>query len=1053
MGARRAESGHDRSTPRVAPPDPARPTKLTPPDTSGLIARKRLHQLADSRRSGVVWVSGPAGGGKSSFVATWCQSLVDTRVVWFHVDGDDTDPASLFAWLARSVGEPASSGLPRWSVEQAIDPLRFGQRFFRAYADALCADGGDAVLVFDNVHDAAGSPLFCALLHELVKAKSASTTVVLTSRHVPVDALLLITAHPRFAAIGWADLRCTDDEAREMALVLGVAAPAPQVLALAGGWVAALLIMLRYPHVVPDAGSQALPDPARVFDTLAGSTFARLSNAHQSVLSLGAFMPRFDTQALTAVLASEGLLDDIGIDIGDALDDLWRRYFFLERRATEAGRSDYVGHPLLLAFLRERARDAWGEHELVRRVRRCAQFLADAGDIDAAISTYEAVSAWREVATLAEVRFAPWLQQGRMATIAEWLRKFAAVSPPQALDDVRPALERWHGTLLALQRDVAAFDWLERSHRGHLERGQPVQALLAVTARMEAYFLLWEQWSDAGQWADELERLFDLVGHQLPRPLLVRVLSSCASMMFPCFEHPVLARLAGLALEIVKHSADANEQLALSAFLIGYNSWTGKAAVVREVSIIAAAAMNNNVPAAPTVAIQSALAIAMAAYNDGRAADPSVQGFLDHAFELVERHDLQVWAFQCWLSRCAERLFADDVAGVEQALAQCRALCNGRRSAIMLLLMRELMVLNGIGQWHEAARKAQAALEKSADLAGYVLGKHYIALQLAMAGTMIGMPKARVEDLVQAPMALARAQGNHYLDITGSFVLAALHHREGDGRIGDRHLRHAVTTAREASHRHLHPTRAGSIPFFRPLLARAFDIGLETEWLTTLVRQQRVPAPEGVVAWPHRIQVQLLGEFDILIDGVSAWRAGRLPKRAVELVALLALAGHRSVPVAKIVDPLWPDAQGDLAKGSLEATLHRARKALDDPEAITLAQGELTLNRAFVGIDTARLQVWLEWMDRELRSPTVHDVATLRAWCDDLLRRYLGPVAVPYDLSDTAAVFRQQIQTQVVAMATQLVARLRGATDAAHADEFLRQLVARDAALARLIRD
>jgi ATP/maltotriose-dependent transcriptional regulator MalT len=167
-------------------------------------------------------------------------------------------------------------------------------------------------------------------------------------------------------------------------------------------------------------GSPTLPDPARVFDAIAGGTFDSLPDAHRSVLLLGAFMPRFDVQALAAVLGSQGV-----VDFGEALDDIWRRHFFLERRTNDAGRSDYVGHPLLLAFLRGRARAAWGERELVHRVRACAQHLAEAGDVEAATSSYEAVGAWHDVAVLVEARFPQWLQQGHLATIAEWLRKLS----------------------------------------------------------------------------------------------------------------------------------------------------------------------------------------------------------------------------------------------------------------------------------------------------------------------------------------------------------------------------------------------------------------------------------------------------------------------------------------------------------------------------------------------------------------------------------------------------------------------------------------------------
>ena len=238
----------------------------------------------------------------------------------------------------------------------------------------------------------------------------------------------------------------------------------------------------------------------------------------------------------------------------------------------------------------------------------------------------------------------------------------------------------------------------------------------------------------------------------------------------------------------------------------------------------------------------------------------------------------------------------------------------------------------------------------------------------------------------------------------------------------------------------------------RPLLDRALEVGIRPEWVSQLIRQQAVAAPPGAVAWPHRVAVRLLGEFDILIDGVSAWRAGRAPKRVVELIAVLALAGRRTVAVSTVVDQLWPDADGDLAKGSLEAALHRARKALDEPAAITLRQGEVSLNLAMVGVDLARLQTWLTRLEDQLQSAT-HEPPALRQWCEDLCRLYPGPITVPYELSIAAAPARQQLTEKLARVASKLVIQTRRAADTAYADEFVRQLVARDAAMARLIRD
>jgi LuxR family transcriptional regulator, maltose regulon positive regulatory protein len=199
---------------------------------------------------------------------------------------------------------------------------------------------------------------------------------------------------------------------------------------------------------------------------------------------------------------------------------------------------------------------------------------------------------------------------------------------------------------------------------------------------------------------------------------------------------------------------------------------------------------------------------------------------------------------------------------------------------------------------------------------------------MAMANAKLGEFDTAEADL-ELPEHRMKSIGSHYFEVMTAFTRAVIAYGRHDVPQGDRHLRTAVTVAEREGFRHLHPT--WSPAFFSPLLDRALEVGIRTDWVTQLIRQQEIAAPPDAVAWPHRVVVQLLGDFDILIDGVSAWRAGRMPKRAVELIALLALAGHRAVPVSTVIDQLWPDADGDLAKGSLEATLHRARKALDEP--------------------------------------------------------------------------------------------------------------------------
>lgn len=76
--------------------------KITRPRISGVYPRKRLFQIVDNHRhQPVTWVSGPAGSGKTTFIA----SYLDTKnlpCLWYKVDEGDNDIATFFiTWAWR----------------------------------------------------------------------------------------------------------------------------------------------------------------------------------------------------------------------------------------------------------------------------------------------------------------------------------------------------------------------------------------------------------------------------------------------------------------------------------------------------------------------------------------------------------------------------------------------------------------------------------------------------------------------------------------------------------------------------------------------------------------------------------------------------------------------------------------------------------------------------------------------------------------------------------------------------------------------------------------
>ncbi|WP_214406853.1 AfsR/SARP family transcriptional regulator, partial [Pseudonocardia lacus] len=110
-----------------------------------------------------------------------------------------------------------------------------------------------------------------------------------------------------------------------------------------------------------------------------------------------------------------------------------------------------------------------------------------------------------------------------------------------------------------------------------------------------------------------------------------------------------------------------------------------------------------------------------------------------------------------------------------------------------------------------------------------------------------------------------------------------------------------------------------------------------------------------------RLRVEVLGPLRLLVDGTAVEVPG--PKRRAVL-ALLALAEGRTVPVDDLLDALWPAAVPDSGRQALHTHVSRLRahlgpaaRRLRTHEAgyrLDLRPDELDLARARVLLDAAR---------------------------------------------------------------------------------------------------
>lgn len=113
----------------------------------------------------------------------------------------------------------------------------------------------------------------------------------------------------------------------------------------------------------------------------------------------------------------------------------------------------------------------------------------------------------------------------------------------------------------------------------------------------------------------------------------------------------------------------------------------------------------------------------------------------------------------------------------------------------------------------------------------------------------------------------------------------------------------------------------------------------------------------------RKIAINTFGGLSIRKNGSAIPFTRKTPFKILEFIACILSFGARNVPVCKVCDYLWPDADGDKAEKSFTTCLRRARDLLDpnDPAVLIRKAGKISFNPEKVSID-----IWC--LDKSLAS-------------------------------------------------------------------------------------
>jgi ATP/maltotriose-dependent transcriptional regulator MalT/DNA-binding SARP family transcriptional activator len=922
--------------------------KITPPRPARLYPRQRLFELFDRSREmhGLIWVSAPAGAGKTSLAASYL-ALRALPTLWYQVDAGDGDIASFFFYLGLATARIApqhEQPMPVLKPEYLGDLPTFARNYFREFFRRLPQH---CIVVFDNFQNAPLDSPLRELLPVMLHEQPRGLGLVVLSREDPPATLARLRLCDEMSCVDAAQLQLTAEESQGVSAArLGDAQPDHAMLSQlherTQGWVAGLVLLLEQTRTGSTLNPSQIPaGQALLFDYFAGEVFARFTAAEQDFLRKTALFAKVPVPAARELSGNP--------QAAAILDDLTRRNYFTVRHA-----ASYEYHPLFREFLLNRLAAQAEECELRALQQQAAQLLVDAGLIDDAVELFVAAGAWEALTPIVLQQAAGLIAQGRAQVLARWI---AAIPP--ALREHEPWLDYWLGVSRFAYNTVEARLSLERAHRGFTSRQDRAGLLLCWAGIGETLILEFDDLTRLEPWikwlTDELK-----ANPEFPSVAVeLQVVSVMALVMLFCRDESAVVRpwidRATVAIGLIP---DLGVRCRLATCLALHATWSGdlgRLAVIagqaRQWSDTLAAGGRSGIDAQYALYCQTLHQWTAGSGDFGRAASA---GALAHAartgIHAIEHH---LVARGLTASLCQ-----GDLEAARAGLCRLHALAANHKSPRLHLFQYHNLpgwLSLVAGNNPQALNEAQESLRISQVSGATVFHR---ACSHLVAGHALALMRRcdEAQRHIDHALTLARRFDSPFLEFSALLLQSFTEtlRAEIDGRAPDlAGLHHALALGRQ----HGYLNTAVWLPeSVITLCCVALEQGIEPVYVQALIFARNLaPAapPVHLENWPWPLRVYTLGRFSIVRDGLPlAITLGKGHKKPLEMLKTLIALGGRQVGVEHLIEQLWPDAEGDAGANLFKITLHRLRKLLGHDNAVEFAEGRLSLNAKMVWVDS-----------------------------------------------------------------------------------------------------
>ncbi len=913
--------------------------KITKPSVSGVYQRERLvHLLDDSRRRPLVWVSGPAGSGKTTLVS----SYLDARklpCLWYLLDEGDSDPATFFYYLGAAAAKPTTPDqkpLPLLTPEYLQGIPIFAKRFFERLCERLKPP---FALVFDNYQDVPENSMFHDMIVHGLDAIPEGITIIMVSRKEPPPPFARLRANNKMDYVGWDEIRFTLDESREIVRIHGGStltdASLKELYRKTQGWMAGLVLLMegaKKTNIDQTALSNLMPET--IFDYFASEIFENMDGITREFLLKTSLLPSM-TALMAEKLTQTGTSEQI-------LSRLYKNHYFIEMRVQHD--SVYHYHPLFREFLLSKVKSFYSREEISRILQNAAALLEESGQIEHAALLLRNAEDWEGLAALVLRHAESIHKQGRGKTILDWLERL-----PKNIVDTTPWLLHWMGICKIPYSITKSRAYLERSFEEFKKEKDPAGLYLSWAGIINTFAYEFGDFSPIDRWISEIEALLLEYPEFPSREIEAWVAYGMfTALIYRQPHHPDLPVWEHRLREIVLSLKDVKLQTAISSPLLIYYAWmTGDlekvSFLVNTLKSVSKSRDTDPLSFIVWRSFEAGYYWMLASYDDCLEA-------VNDGLKTAEETGIHIWDFMFYFIGAKANTTLGNAEQAQIFLDKMSAVMNPGAYVIYGFYYYTAVFVSRLrGDVRGALEYAKAGLDNAL--------KSGVPWGIAMCSFALGAALLDDNKRGRGLALLADAQriAFHIKSNTAAYLSliskAEYFLLRSEEKMGLDALSKAFAIGKHYGFFN-HSAWRDSVMSF--LCAKDLEAGIEVDYVQDLIRRRNlVPDASSVYIenWPWPVRIYALGQFGIEKEGKPLTFKGKIQKKPLELLKTLIAFGCREVSESKIMDALWPDAEGDAAYRAFVTTLQRLRKLLGRKEAVQLQNGCLSLDPRYCWLD------------------------------------------------------------------------------------------------------